>query len=845
MPAIFRAPSGQPRQRALRSREPGSAASLGGQTVLRPRAVPKAMPAARGNDMPLTFKLTWPFMAMVLLQVLLAGGSIHTLSAVRAFVAGESQWSKGQKDAIHYLHAYAATGAPEQFQQFTAAIAAPLGDQIARKALDLDQPDLASARRGFLQGGNHPEDVERLIWLYRHFRYFSLMRDPVTQWKIGDDYLQALQALSAEMQQRNAAGPVDAATVQRWRQQIHAIDVGVAPVAAAFNAALGESSRGIVWLLLGVNLGVAVLLIGLALRHTRRLLAQGRLFEIALGAEKERAHTTLTAIADGVITTDATGHVAYLNPAAEVLLGLRLADARGHPLATLLHFEADGGQPDDAPLVQRVLAGEPLLRDEHTRRLVRPDQTIVPVKLVGSALHHDDCPSGAVLVLHDVTREQHYVEQLSWQASHDALTGLANRREFERRLEALLASPRTVQREGALLYVDLDQFKIINDTCGHPAGDEMLRAVCRMLQHGLRDGDTLARLGGDEFGILLPDCPSAPALRIAEQLRQAAQDLQVAWGDRMLSVGLSIGLVHLTPTLQALEEVLRVADMACYRAKERGRNRVHVYQPDDTEEAGTVGAMDWLQRLRSALEHHRFSLYAQHIAPLQAAGATEGHHIELLLRLRDEAGELVPPGHFIPAAERYGLMPAIDRWVVQRAFATLAQQRQFPDARPIATCAINLSGTSLGDESLLDFLRQQFAAHAVAPETVCFEITETSAIAHLPSAIRLMKELKRLGCRFSLDDFGSGMSSFTYLKHLPVDYLKIDGGFVRDMLTDPTNHAMVEMINRIGQVMGKRTIAEFAESMEIVEALRAMGVDYAQGYALARPRPFVLPWNGA
>ena len=805
---------------------------------------------AVGASVPLTFKLTWPFMAMVLLQVLLAGGSIHVMSAVRAFVAGESQWSKGQKDAIHRLDIFAATGDAVQFERFTAAIAAPLGDQIARNALDLAQPDLPAARRGCLQGGNHAEDIDRLIWLYRHFRSFPLMREPVRHWQVGDGYMNQLQALSSEIAGRRAAGPVDAATVRKWREQIQVIDAGVSPVASAFSAALGESSRGIVAILLGLNLAVAALLIGLAVRHTRRLLAQGRLFEIALGAEKERAQTTLAAIGDGVITTDAEGRVAYLNAAAELLLGRSAAHALGQPLATLLAFEAEAGRPDEAPLVQRILAGEPLLRDEHTRRLVRPDETIVPVKLVGSALHQGgqgNGAGGAVLVLHDVTREQHYVEQLSWQASHDALTGLANRREFERRLEGLLASPRTVEREGALLYVDLDQFKIINDTCGHQAGDEMLRAVCRMLQQGLRDGDTLARLGGDEFGILLPNCPGAPALRIAEQLRQTAQELRVAWGDRMLGVGLSIGLVHLTPALQTLEEVLRMADMACYRAKERGRNRVHVYQADDAAAAGTVGDMDWMQRLRSALAHHRFILYAQDIAPLGKTGdpADQGHHVEVLLRLRDEAGELVSPGLFIPAAERYGLMPAIDRWVVQRAFATLAQHKLHGDSDDlaIATCAINLSGTSLGDEGLLEFLRQQFSLHGIAPQTICFEITETSAIAHLPSAIRLMKELRQLGCRFALDDFGAGMSSFTYLKHLPVDYLKIDGAFVRDMLSDPTNHAMVEMINRIGQVMGKRTIAEFAESAEIIEALRAMGVDYAQGYAVARPRPFVLPWR--
>ncbi|APW38356.1 PAS domain S-box protein [Rhodoferax koreense] len=807
----------------------------------------------RRLQLPPTLRLTWPFIVMVVLQALLAVGSIHTLSAVRAFVAGESEWSKGQKDAIYYLDLYAATGDPDKHGLFREALDVPMGDHLSRLALDQSPRDVAAARSGFRQGHNHPNDIDSLIWLFSNFRSFRMVQEPVKWWAIGDDYMRQLEELSYEIQVRSSAGPVDADTVQQWRRQIRDINVGVTPVATAFSQALGESSRLIVRLLLALNLGAAALLILLSLLHTRKLLAQRRRAENALGAERERAHTTLTAIADGVVTTDEQGRVIYMNPAAEALLAQSAALSRGRPLQDMLVLDtlhapdgvdesAPGGAPKaDANLVRRLLEGGPLLREEQLQRLVRPDQTVVPVKLVGSAIHDQGRLTGAVLVLHDVTREQHYVAQLSWQASHDALTGLVNRREFERRLELVLATPRPVQREGALLYVDLDQFKIVNDTCGHQAGDEMLRRVCRMLQGGLREGDTLARLGGDEFGILLADCPPAPAARVAENLRQAAEELQMAWGSRILRTGLSIGLVPLSPGLDTLQEVLRVADMACYRAKETGRNKVYVYQPEDAALSRQAREMDWLQRLRLALEEDRFCLYAQEIAPLQPGGPA-GVHVEVLLRLRDEHGAMVAPGLFIPAAERYGLMPSIDRWVVQHAFATLARQREHPDMPPIATCAINLSGTSLGDERLLEDIRGYFVEHGIAPQTVCFEITETSAIAHLPSAIRLIKALKQLGCRFSLDDFGSGMSSFTYLKHLPVDYLKIDGGFVREMLADPANRAMVEMINHIGHVMGKITIAEFAETMAIVDALRAMGVDYAQGYALARPRPFELPY---
>jgi len=357
-----------------------------------------------------------------------------------------------------------------------------------------------------------------------------------------------------------------------------------------------------------------------------------------------------------------------------------------------------------------------------------------------------------------------------------------------------------------------------------------------MLQSHLREGDTLARLGGDEFGILLKDCPAGPSARIAEQLRQAAQKLRLQWEGQQLSTGLSIGMVQLIPALTSIQEAMRVADMACYRAKEGGRNQVFIYQPEDIEMIRREGEMDWVRRLRLALEHNRFQLYAQAIRALHGTG-DEGLHMEVLLRLQEEDGQLVAPGIFIPAAERYGMMPAVDRWVVEHTLKALAQHQRTPGSMPLHTCAINLSGASLGDDALLKFIRTALTESGLDARILCFEITETSAISHLPNAVRLMKELRQLGCRFALDDFGAGMSSFTYLKHLPVNYLKIDGAFVKDMLQDVTSRAMVETIHRIGHVMGKRTIAEFAESEAIVAALRDIGVDYAQGYAVAKPVP--------
>ncbi|MDP4074147.1 EAL domain-containing protein [Acidovorax sp. A1169] len=794
-----------------------------------------------------TLRVTWPFLLMVLLLAACASGSLYVLSAVRAFVAGESLWTKGQKDAIYYLDRYAATGSPDAYAQYRKAVEAPLGDKAARLALvESDPIDLKAAREGFARGENHPDDIDSLIWLLRWFHHFEIMQQPLTHWLVGDQHIASLQLLAEEIRQGHAAGLVDAATRRGWQASIRAINAGATPAARAFSASLGDSSRRIVQWLLWANMGMAAVLILLTTWHTRALLAQRQRAELALDAEREQAHVTLAAIGDAVVTTDLHGKVLYLNPAAEVLVGMPAQEATGRPLAQVLQLNDGTGPLGADQLVERVLRGGPTHRDGFTPTVVRPDQSLVPIKLVGSPIHHQSLPRGVVLVLHDVTREQHYVEQLSWQASHDALTGLVNRREFERRLEALLAQPRAMGREGALLYVDLDQFKLINDTCGHQAGDEMLREVCRMLQSHLREGDTLARLGGDEFGILLKDCPPGPSARIAEQLRQAGHELRVLWEGRQLSTGLSIGMVQLIPALSTIQEAMRVADMACYRAKEGGRNQVFIYQTQDIEMSRREGDMNWVRRLRLALEHDRFRLHAQTITALQGSSAGSGLHLEVLLRLaEDNTEELIAPGCFIPAAEHYGMMPAIDRWVVRHTLDALAQH-QAAGARPaVHTCAINLSGTTLGDESLLKYIRSEIEQSGVDAHRLCFEITETSAISHLPSAVRLMKDLQQLGCRFALDDFGVGMSSFTYLKHLPVDYLKIDGSFVRDMLDDPTNRAMVEMINHIGHVMGKETIAEFAESTAIVDALRSIGVDHAQGYVLSRPIPLADCLRGA
>ena len=577
---------------------------------------------------------------------------------------------------------------------------------------------------------------------------------------------------------------------------------------------------------------------GALLVRAMRYAIERKAMEQALFREKELAQVTLKSIGDAVITTDVKGRVNGLNPVAETLTGWTIEEAKELPLADVFKIVHERTRkPLDNPV-------EVALQENRIVHLTNHYATLISRKGQEFAIRDSVAPIraksgqvvGAVLVFTDVTEERRMAHQLSWQASHDALTGLLNRSEFSQYLKRAVNDASIENQSHVLGYLDLDHFKIVNDTCGHSAGDELLRQVTALLQTKIRRADIISRLGGDEFGLLLYQCPLEKALQLAHTLCESLEKFRFAWQDHVFAIGASIGLVMVDADSPSPDSLMIQADTACYAAKNRGRNRVYVYRPDDQELAQQSASIQWFLQLTQALENNQFQLYLQKIAPLGTETTTNDHY-EVLLRLVDDQGKKFPPMAFIPPAERYGMMPKIDRWVVSNVFSRLAASlRRLPNSHNLSLHTINLSGASVNDDEFFDFLKDQMSFYNIPAKFVCFEITETVAISNLNSAIRLINNLREMGCRFALDDFGSGMSSLGYLKNLPVDYLKIDGSFIADIVNDPVNCAMVEAVNHMGHAMGLETIAEYVANAPILEKVKALGVDYAQGYEVAEPQ---------
>jgi len=585
-----------------------------------------------------------------------------------------------------------------------------------------------------------------------------------------------------------------------------------------------EAASGPPWPQSVVPAGIlASVLLGLlvwSLTDTRRRAVQlGRRLGERYRESEERFRTLNELLPALVVLADAAdGRIVYANQAARGRLGEDLA---GRPLASVLELD----------------------EVEVERRLASPESGAVELALHDASggrfwasvsmswLMLDGRPQWA-MVASDVTEQRALTELLGYQATHDELTGLINRREFERRLQRIVQHVGEPPPYAAVLFIDLDQFKLVNDTSGHVAGDQLLLQLATVMRAQLGEEHVLARLGGDEFGVILAglDTP-ARAAELAEHLRRGLDGFVFVWESKSYMASISVGAVLVDRPGTPLAELLAAADTACYMAKEQGRNRVHFYSERDEQSALRRGEMEWANRLRWAVQEQRFVLTYQEVRALGAEPA--GIHAELLLRFRDEHGALVSPGAFIPAAERYGLMPLIDRWVIETALANL--DRLHPAGPALRMVAINLSGASIEDETLAERIIELLHLHEVAPGRVCFEITETVAVRQLTNVIRFVNRLREAGCRIALDDFGVGMSSFSYLKHLPVDILKIDGSFIRDMLSDPISHAMVRAMSDIAHRLGLLVVAEWVTDEAIMASLGELGVDMAQGYSLHQP----------
>ena len=550
-----------------------------------------------------------------------------------------------------------------------------------------------------------------------------------------------------------------------------------------------------------------------------------------LRGQLERARITLDFVTDAVVGADRHGQIDYLNGAAERLFGCGLAHLRGRTADDAFSLHSVETHARLANPVSRCLDhGRPIQRAGGSLLAVA-GQPPVPVQERVVPLHN---PAGrilgAVLVMRDLSRETGLNEQLRWRSRHDTLTGLLNREEFERRLTHEVNRVRSGIANHSLLYLDIDRFRVINDTSGHVVGDRALLDVARLLQDHVRTSDLCARLGDDEFAVLLRDCPPGNALQVAAAIRTALDRHRVNWCSRSLRLTASIGVVGIEPGMDT-DAVLAAADVACYAAKDSGRNAVSHYSARETP----VGYRDmqWVQRLVRACDEGQFQLYCQPIVPIGAVD-TRAPHYELLLRLHEPDGVVVPPADFLPAAERFNLMPTIDRWVLRHALQNLARRRIDVNL-PAYKIAVNLSGTSLSDQSFLDFAVSELKRADLAAHALCFEITETAAIENIAAVVRFMREMRQLGCEFSLDDFGSGLSSLAYLRELPVDYLKIDGRFVHNLHTDKVNYTMVRAISHLSAAIGVKTVAERVESRETIGRLQSLGIDFAQGYYFSRP----------
>src|SRR6056297_292359 len=766
-----------------------------------------------------------PFIALSVIMagfsMIVAVGGIDLLAAGRAYVGGESIWSRAHHTAVFHLDQFAETGDPERLSMARTDLKIPLTDRLARLELEDRNPDYDRARALFEEAGNHPDDVPRMVRLFRYFRNWPAFSHAVELWTEADVWIIRLDQLADELEGLWNSPAQNAEQIASIRSELSLISRTLDEKAQDFSAAVNEGSRWLSSLVLWISLCSLALLVALlialfiwAMRGVRR--------------SQRRFWNTFEHAPVGMALIDSAGSLMEVNDS----LCRFLERDQDQLIASSLTQFCDSR---DRSVLRRTLSernhsAHPLLNLES--RYIRPDGSPAWGKLSIASLGEEIKGNGLfVAVLEDISESRSLSAELAYQAAHDQLTGLANRREFERELNHLLHDSESCSGRHALGLIDLDQFKVVNDTFGHLAGDALLVRLAERIHHCLRDGDLLARLDGDQFGVILRNCGIETATQVANRLRDAVGEYRFSWEERPINVSASIGVVEINGSNRDASLLMQRVDLACYEAKDLGRNQVCVHTDSRASSIKRRQEMSWVNRINEAVAADRLRFHGQLISP--AVG--DDWRCELLVRLEDADGQLHTASLFMEAAEHYHVARTIDRWVVSNALERIKTLRTRHPR--IGTWHINLSGQSVDCDIVLPELLDQIRAHKIEPGILCFEITESAAIHSLEEARRFFTALRDLGCQVALDDFGKGLSTFDYLKQLPVDLVKIDGSFVRELAHSELDHAMARSIHEVAKVAGKRTLAEPVESIELILRLKQIGIDYLQGHAIHNPEP--------
>jgi len=766
-----------------------------------------------------------PLLTLVVVLVAVSGAlilvSLDFLSATRAYVAGESHWSRAQQNVVFRLDRYAEQGNPADLAEAREQLAVPLAAREARRLLAEGFIDAGRTRDAFVRAGNSPDDVPKMIRLHRHLAGMPEVQRALAPWQDGDAWVERLDRLADELEAyrqspADSNGSIDASI----RDELALIDRSLARDTLAFAGAMSEAGTAIERAARGFTLAALIVIGALLLLATLRAIREFRRSET-------RFWTTFEQAPVGMALIDSHTALCEINESLAELLQRRPGELSGQPLSHFSHAEDRGALRKF--IIDRSQRGGP--GAELESRYLRPDGSVVWAKLSLAPLDPASGASGElqVAVLEDISEPHRLAGELAYQAAHDQLTGLPNRREFERSLNQLLHRANRARGSHALCLVDLDQFKVVNDSFGHLAGDALLVRLSEQMQACLRDGDLLARLDGDEFGILLKHCSKDTAIEVIERLRSVISDFSFRWEEQAITISASIGLVPLDERYQDAPTLLQRANIACHEAKDQGRNRVQVHSDERDSSRRRHEEMEWVHRINQALGQDRLRFHGQLIQPMSQGR----YRCELLLRLKADDGVMHTASRFMEAAERFHTARTVDRWVVEHALAAIRlQSARLPE---ISSWHINLSGQSVDCDTMLPEIIQRIRDHGVPPERLCFEVTETAAMHSLEEARAFFSELRALGCQIALDDFGKGLSTFDYLKQLPVDLVKIDGGFVRELAHSELDHAMVRSIHEIARIAGLETVAESVESVEVLLRLRRIGIDYLQGHIVHTP----------